>query len=147
MSRHARQYDYCLVLRLGYFGDEMLEGVEMAQATSEERLADYERRYRELAAQLAEIGLISSGSVTHRYTRCATPGCKCHDDPPRPHGPYYQWTAKVNGKTVTRRLSEHEAKLYQEWIANDRRMRRLITQMRQVAAKAGELKINQAATT
>jgi hypothetical protein len=48
---------------------------------------------------------------------------------------------------VARALSEHEAKLYQEWIANDRRMRRLITQMRQVAAKAGELKINQAATT
>jgi alkanesulfonate monooxygenase SsuD/methylene tetrahydromethanopterin reductase-like flavin-dependent oxidoreductase (luciferase family) len=124
----------------------MMEGVAMAKATSEERLADYERRYRELAAQLAEIGLISSGSLTHRYTRCATPGCKCHDDPPRPHGPYYQWTAKVNGKTVTRRLSAHEAKLYQEWIANDRRMRRLIAQMRQVATKAGELKINQAAT-
>jgi hypothetical protein len=119
----------------------------MAQATSEEQLANYERRYRELAAQLAEIGLISSGSVTRRYTRCATSGCKCHDDPPRPHGPYYQWTAKVNGKTITRRLSAHEATLYQEWIANDRRMRRLITQMRQVAAKAGELKINQAATT
>jgi hypothetical protein len=125
----------------------MLEGAEMAKATSEERLADYERRYRELAAQLAEIGLISSGSVTHRCTRCATSGCKCDGDPPRPHGPYYQWTAKVNGKTVTRRLSAHEAKLYREWIANDRRMRRLITQMRQVAAKAGELKINQAATT
>ena len=54
----------------------MMEGVAMAKATSEQRLADYERRYRELAAQLAEIGLISSGSLTHRYTRCATPGCK-----------------------------------------------------------------------
>jgi hypothetical protein len=117
----------------------------MVQTGGEKRLADYERRYRELAAQLAEIGLISSGSVTRRYTHCATPGCKCHDDPPRPHGPYYQWTAKVGGKTVTRRLSAHEAKLYQEWIANDRRMRRLIAQMRQVAAKAGELKIKQAA--
>ena len=116
----------------------------MVQASREERLADYERRYRELAAQLAEIGLISSGSVTHRYTHCATPGCKCHDEPPQPHGPYYQWTAKVGGKTVTRRLNATEAKLYQEWIANDRRMRRLIAQMRQVAAKAGELKIKQA---
>jgi alkanesulfonate monooxygenase SsuD/methylene tetrahydromethanopterin reductase-like flavin-dependent oxidoreductase (luciferase family) len=118
----------------------------MVHANGEERLADYEQRYRELAAQLAEIGLISSGSVTHRYTKCATPGCKCHDDPPQRHGPYYQWTAKVAGKTVTRRLSAQEAQLYQEWIANDRQMRRLIAQMRQVAAKAGELKIKQAAT-
>ena len=113
----------------------------MARATTANRLAAYERRYRELAEQLAEIGLISSGSVTRRYTRCGTAGCRCHADPPQPHGPYYQWTAKLNGKTVTRRLSDREAKLYQEWIANDRRLRRVINQMRQVAAKASELKI------
>ena len=53
-------------------------------------------------------------------------------------------TVKVGGKTVTRRLNAHETKLYKEWIANDRRMRRLITQMRQIAAKAEELKIRQA---
>jgi len=118
----------------------------MAKMTTTERLAEYERRYRELAEGLAEIGLISSGSITRRYTRCGTPGCRCHADPPQPHGPYHQWTAKVNGKTVTRRLTDQEAKLYQEWIANDRRMRRLIKQMRQIAAKAGELKIKEAST-
>jgi alkanesulfonate monooxygenase SsuD/methylene tetrahydromethanopterin reductase-like flavin-dependent oxidoreductase (luciferase family) len=119
----------------------------MAKASNAGRLADYERRYRLLAAQLAEVGLISSGTVTRRYTHCATAGCKCHDDPPQPHGPYYQWTAKVDGKTVTRRLTEREATLYQEWIANDRRMRKLIQKMRQVAAKAGELKIKEVAGT
>ena len=117
----------------------------MPPTNTAERLADYEQRYRELAAELATIGLIHSGSVTRRYTRCATPGCKCHADPPQPHGPYYQWTAKINGKTVTRRLSETEAELYQEWIANDRRLRHLIGQMRQIAAKAAELKLKQAA--
>ena len=117
----------------------------MPPTTTAERLADYEQRYHELTAQLATIGLIQSGSITRRYTRCGTPGCKCHADPPQPHGPYYQWTAKINGKTVTRRLSETEAKLYQEWIDNDRRLRHLIQQMRQVAAKATELKLKQAA--
>jgi hypothetical protein len=116
----------------------------MANMTSTQRVAGYERHFRKLAAQLAEIGFISSGSVTRRYTRCGTPGCKCHDDPPQPHGPYYQWTAKVNGKTVTRRLSAEEAELYQEWIANDRRMRRVIQQMRQVAEKAGKVLVKQA---
>jgi hypothetical protein len=114
----------------------------MASPTRAKRLEEYERRYRELAAQLAQIGFISSGSVTRRYTRCGTSGCKCHADPPQPHGPYYQWTAKVNGKTLTRRLSAAEAKLYEEWIDNDRRMRRLIEQMRQVAAKAGKVMVD-----
>ena len=115
----------------------------MARST-EERLAAHERRYRELAEQIAEIGFISSGSITRRYTHCATPGCRCHADPPQPHGPYYQWTTKVNGKTVTRRLSADEAKLYEEWIANDRRMRQVIKQMRQVADKAAKVLIKQA---
>src|SRR5437764_15307663 len=113
----------------------------MPPPDTDQRLADYEQRYRELAAQLATIGLIPSGSLTRRYTRCATPGCKCHADPPQPHGPYYQWTAKVNGKTVTRRLSATEAELYEEWIANDRPLRDPIQQMRQIAAKATELKL------
>lgn len=119
----------------------------MARTTPNERLASYEHRYRQLAEQLAQVGLISSGSVTRRYTHCATPGCRCHADPPKPHGPYYQWTTKLVGKTVTRRLNPTEAKLYNEWIANDRNMKRLITQMRQVAAKASEIRLAQAANT
>ena len=119
----------------------------MTRATTTDRLAGYERRYRELAKQLAEIGLISSGSVTRRYTRCGTAGCRCHADPPQPHGPYHQWTAKVDGKTVTRRLSDQEARLYQEWIANDRQLRKVIQQMRQVAAKARALKLKEIART
>lgn len=59
--------------------------------------------------------------------------------PPQRHGPYYQWTAKVDGKTVTRRINETEAKLYQEWIDNDRQLRALISQMRQIAGKATDL--------
>ena len=48
---------------------------------------------------------------------------------------------------VTRRLNAEEAKLYNEWIANDWRMRRVIEQMRKVAAKAGELKMKDVART
>lgn len=115
----------------------------MARSTSSQ-LATYERRYRELAAQVAEIGFISSGTVTRRYTTCSSSGCRCHADPPQRHGPYYQWTTKTNGKTRTRRLTRTEAKLYTEWIANDRQLGKVIRQMRQIAAKAAELKLAQA---
>ncbi len=108
------------------------------------QLATYERRYRELAEQVAKIGFISSGTVTRRYTTCSSAGCRCHADPPQRHGPYYQWTTKTDGKTRTRRLSRAEAKLYTEWVGNDRRLGKVIRQMRQIAAKAAELKLAQA---
>ena len=54
---------------------------------------------RELAERVADIGFIAEGTITYRHNRCGSPGCRCHTDPPQLHGHYYQWTAKVNGKT------------------------------------------------
>ena len=111
----------------------------MARTTVEKRLAEYDRRHRELAAQIADVGIVAAGSVTRRFTRCTSAGCRCNADPPAPHGPYWQWTAKVNGKTVNRRLSVREAERYQEWIGNDRKLRALIDELRQVAEQATNL--------
>ena len=116
----------------------------MARTRVEERLAEYDQRHRELAAQIAEIGIVAAGSVARRFTRCTSVGCRCNADPPTPHGPYWQWTAKVNGKTVTKRLTDPEANLYQEWIGNDRRIRTLLAQIRKVDAKATELLLKEA---
>ena len=82
------------------------------------QLQRYERTYRALAAELATIGFISPGSVVLRYTSCGKPGCRCQGDPPQRHGPYYQWSRAVAGKTVSRRLSEGEAELYRSWLGN-----------------------------
>src|SRR5674476_1158609 len=104
----------------------------MARSTAQ-RLADYQRRYRNLAAQLADIGYIAAGSLAQRHNRCGKPNCRCHGDPPQLHGPYWQWPAKVNGKTVNRRLTQREAELSQDWIANDRRHRAPVRQPHQRA--------------
>lgn len=111
----------------------------MARSSTAARLAAYQRSYRELAQRVAEIGFIAAGTITHRHTRCGKPGCRCGADPPQPHGPYYQWTGKIDGKTVTRRLTEAQADRYQEWITNDRKLRALIAEMRRVATQATEL--------
>lgn len=107
--------------------------------TPKAKLASYERRYRELARQLADIGFIASGSVALRYNRCGKAYCGCHADPPRLHGPYWRFTAKVDNKTVNKALSESEARLYEQWIANDRTVRALLGEMRSVAAEAQAL--------
>lgn len=115
----------------------------MARSTAQ-RLTTLERRYRALAAQLLDVGYIAAGSITHRHTRCGNPNCRCRADPPQMHGPYWQWTTKVDGKTVTRRLSRTEAELYQGWIDNDRQLRAITAQMREVAAEATDLIMKQA---
>lgn len=105
----------------------------------EAALAELEARHVALARSLGEIGFIAQGSLRQRFTHCNKPGCRCGAVPPRLHGPYWQWTAKVAGRTVTRRLSDAEAARYTEWIANDRRLRRTVAQMRELAEQVREI--------
>jgi hypothetical protein len=61
-----------------------------------------------------------------------------------PHGPYWQWTRYDSGKTITRRLTEPQARLYQEWIANRRRLDGIIAEMEKVGQQAAEILLVQA---
>ena len=55
-------------------------------------------------------GFALPGTLTVRAYACGKPGCRCHADPPRLHGPYAEWTRKIGGKTVTRRLTARRAR-------------------------------------
>jgi hypothetical protein len=46
--------------------------------------------------------------------------------PARLHGPYAEWTRKIDGKTVTRRLTDAEAADYQPLFDNARKLRALL---------------------
>jgi hypothetical protein len=111
----------------------------------EQSLAALEAELARLKAEIASVGLVSPGSVVRRFMPCGKPGCRCQDDPPRLHGPYWQWSHKVAGKTVTRRLTPDQARLYQQWIANRRRIDQLLAQMEQVSSRAAEILLRDAA--
>ena len=67
------------------------------------------------------------GTLTVRAYACGKPNCRCHADPPRLHGPYAEWTRKIGGKTVTRRLTPRELAEYQPLFDNARKLRALLS--------------------
>jgi hypothetical protein len=105
------------------------------------RLTEYERAYRELAAKLAKVGFIHEGTVVRQSLTCGKSACVCHSDPERRHGPYFYWTSKLKGRTVSRLLSQEEAELYQEWIENRRRFRDIQRKMLALAKKAAPVAV------
>ena len=111
------------------------------------RLRTYQARLQQLASLLPPAGFISSGSVVHRFVPCGKPGCRCQADPPQLHGPYWQWTRVLAGKTTTRRLNPEQARLYQEWIANRRRITRTLAEMDKVSQQAATILLREAAAT
>jgi hypothetical protein len=104
-------------------------------------------RYQAAAARLAGLGFAVPGSLVRRYTYCGKPGCRCQADPPSPHGPYYQLTRKIAGKTITRRLTSAQAARYAEWTANQRELRRTVAEMEAISAQAAELILAKDTTT
>ena len=96
----------------------------------ETEIRQMKRRYALLAARLAKLGPVLQGTITERTV--------LRDDPRRPgekktYGPYYQWTFKRDGKTVTVNLSASQAKAYQRAINNHRRLEDTSHEMRELS--------------
>ncbi len=82
-----------------------------------------------IAAELAPAGFALPGTLTVRSYACGKPNCRCHADPPRLHGPYAEWTRKIGGKTITRRLTPDELADYQPLFDNAKKLRALIAEL------------------
>lgn len=82
--------------------------------------------HEHLVAELGSVGFLLPGTISARQLRCTHAGCHCHGEPPMLHGPYWYWTRKVAGKTVSMTLSAEQAEEYGELIANEHRARALL---------------------
>jgi hypothetical protein len=78
--------------------------------------------YRRLRARLENIGWIALGSVLERKL-------------PGQGGPRYQWSRRVEGKTVTVALSPEQFEWLKLAIANHRKAESLLTQMHQLTLR------------
>ena len=92
-------------------------------------------RYSALKRSVLSIGFIRRGSLVRRFMPCGQPGCRCRSKPPRLHGPYYQWTRKIRGKTVTVRVTFAEAKQIREWIKNGRQLNGILSRMEKLSLR------------
>ena len=57
-----------------------------------------------LLRQISELGDFQPGSITSAFRRCGKPGCHCAKPGDPGHGPHFQLTQKIGGKTATQNL-------------------------------------------
>lgn len=104
-----------------------------------DKLSRLQQNFESLKNSITHFDFICPGSVVKRYIPCGKSNCRCSTDSRFWHGPYYEWSRKVRGKTVTVRLSEHQAALYSNWTNNDRNLMKLFRQMRVISMQAALL--------
>ena len=71
---------------------------------SEPSLSELEALRDRLFARLAAVGDFRRGSVTVNYRRCGKPNCACAAPGHPGHGPQYNLTRTVGGRTRARHL-------------------------------------------
>jgi hypothetical protein len=98
--------------------------------------ASAERDRQRIVAKLGALGFVLPGSISARSSKCGNPGCVCHVDPTRLHGPYHSWTRTVRGTTVTRNLTDEQLERYQAWFDDARQLRTLLTDLKRVSLQA-----------
>jgi len=97
-----------------------------------------ERRQRQIAEEIARLGLCLPGSLVERTTRCGSARCRCHSDPSQLHGPYPSRIRKVGTRTFTRTLSPAQLERYRPLFDNTKRLRELISELETLSAEAVE---------
>ena len=96
----------------------------------------YAKRFQELKADLAQIEYFSKGTVLARMVRCGKPQCACGKEPSKRHGPYYEWTYKAGGKTVTVRLSPQTAPFFQAAARQYRKLKTILNRLEKLSRQA-----------
>jgi hypothetical protein len=92
--------------------------------------------YSQLAKGLARTGFVWPGTLQKRMLTCGKPQCACHKDPKAHHGPYFYWTSKEQGKTISRKINQEEAEILEEWINNRRTIEAILKRMMKISEYA-----------
>jgi len=59
-----------------------------------------EKKVKQLKKKLLKTGPMLPGTINKQFNICGKAGCKCKDpDKPIKHGPYYQISFAINGKS------------------------------------------------
>jgi hypothetical protein len=93
-------------------------------------------RFHRTRQQLQQLDYFLKGTVLKRMMKCGQPNCACHRDASQRHGPYFEWTYKVKGKTVNVKLSPQAAPLYQAATQQHRRLKAVLAKLERFSRSA-----------
>jgi hypothetical protein len=98
--------------------------------------AAHQQRFRQALQELQQLDYFLKGTVLKRMMKCGRPQCACYRDPAKRHGPYFEWTYKIKGKTVNVKLSPQAAPLYQAAAKQHRKLKIVLAKLERLSKTA-----------
>lgn len=88
------------------------------------------RIIEKLKTKIASKDCIVNGTLAEQYKQCGKENCRCRKDKDLWHGPYWIWTRKVNGKTITKTLTKEQALVVKRAIREMKEVNQIIEKWR-----------------
>lgn len=87
-----------------------------------------ERKIQKIKTQIIKLGPMLPGSMKQQFNVCGKTGCKCKDpENPIKHGPYYQLSFTVGGRSSTLFVKNEDVPEVRKRIRRYKRFRQLTT--------------------
>jgi len=90
------------------------------------KISTLETQIERIKQDLASLGDLRPGSLSKQYNVCGNPKCRCKEDPPRKHGPYYQLSFTRKGRSRTKFIKKHQLQMVKEQLKNYKRLHTLV---------------------
>jgi hypothetical protein len=76
---------------------------------------------------------ILQGTLLKQYKQCGKGNCYCRQDKQYWHGPYWIWTRKEKGKTITKTLNKSQVQMFKKSLKNLKEINQLIEKWKKLS--------------
>ena len=104
-----------------------------------------ENKIRMIKLQMDSLGDIRPGSLSRQYNVCGSPNCRCKEDPPKKHGPYYQLSFTRKGRSSSKFIKKQHLQAVRKQLKNYARLRTLLNRWIELGTQLSELRLEEGA--
>lgn len=85
--------------------------------------------YKRIKGKFLSLDLTIPGTIRETYLLCGKKECVCATKGGAPHGPYYFWNRKVDGKLTSKSIPRDKLRQFETWITNRHELEALVNQV------------------
>ena len=107
----------------------------------ENRIRVLEGQIERIKREIDGLGDLRPGSLSEQYNVCGNPNCRCKEDPPKRHGPYFQISFTRKGRSRTKFVKRPHLSDVKKQLKNYARLRDLIDSWIELSSELCELRL------
>ena len=111
--------------------------------STRQKIESINQKIGKLKKEISSIDYILRGTINKKYLKCGKKQCICHQDPNKLHGPYYLFTKKVKGKTVSKLYSKEKAFFLNVYLKKYNDVIKIIRKISELSEQAIQILVKQ----